>query len=395
MRLARTSSALVILGLAVLVVPTVSAESPGWLRTFDDNTFQGLVSWDYIHWAGGPPTFFPEIAKPCPACSPALRLKFTSDFDRAVGFTSDLNYVFTNDTGGVSAKVLIKTSTSEYMFKTPGQNTFFVAVAFNMDPLFSTDPSGSHFKGYWVYVGDQGANPNANPPTSHRLQMAIQYLDSTLSHDLCAGTGDITFDPFDPTKDWWMRGECLDDDMGNVIVRGRIWADGTPEPNIWHVECIDTDPTLKYRSGIVTVGGEQRIAGHPTPYTSFIDVDNFEARVPLDSYCPSHCSDPVCANHADCQCNTPAVDAAGSSGVGKGRGDGDVDMDDFAVFQICYTGAAENAIPADPVYCKCFDRPEPGFPKGNGKIDTTDFAAFVACATGPAVPWASSPDCPK
>lgn len=56
-------------------------------------------------------------------------------------------------------------------------------------------------------------------------------------------------------------------------------------------------------------------------------------------------------------------------------GDGDVDMDDFAVFQACYTGTSTTI----PSGCSCFDT------NADGMIDATDFAAFEACATGPDV----------
>jgi hypothetical protein len=61
--------------------------------------------------------------------------------------------------------------------------------------------------------------------------------------------------------------------------------------------------------------------------------------------------------------------------------DKDVDEADFAILQVCI-GAESPLTDA----CKCFDRPEPGFPDGNGVIDTIDVQAFEACASGPGIP---------
>lgn len=65
-------------------------------------------------------------------------------------------------------------------------------------------------------------------------------------------------------------------------------------------------------------------------------------------------------------------------------GDGDVDMDDFAEFQLCYSGPTP-AGPLDPA-CKIFDRPEPGFPSGDNDVDSDDLAQFTQCLSGPKVP---------
>jgi hypothetical protein len=72
--------------------------------------------------------------------------------------------------------------------------------------------------------------------------------------------------------------------------------------------------------------------------------------------------------------------------VGKHHGDGDVDQADFAVFQLCFSGAG--ALLLDPVYCACFDR-EP-----DGEIDRDDLDKFLNCVSGPTIPWVASPQCP-
>jgi hypothetical protein len=66
-------------------------------------------------------------------------------------------------------------------------------------------------------------------------------------------------------------------------------------------------------------------------------------------------------------------------------GDGDVDQYDFSVFQLCYTGDG-GGIPADPDYCRCFDRRNnDNTPGQDGDIDGFDLEAFEACASGPGV----------
>ncbi len=64
--------------------------------------------------------------------------------------------------------------------------------------------------------------------------------------------------------------------------------------------------------------------------------------------------------------------------------DGDVDQEDFAVFQVCYTGAQTGSIPEQPAYCGCLDVHPLGAP--DGFIDTGDLTLFEICASGPGVP---------
>jgi len=63
--------------------------------------------------------------------------------------------------------------------------------------------------------------------------------------------------------------------------------------------------------------------------------------------------------------------------------DGDVDQEDFAVFQICYTGPQSGSIPMEPAYCSCLDVHPLGAP--DGSIDTGDLTLFEACASGPGI----------
>ncbi len=75
--------------------------------------------------------------------------------------------------------------------------------------------------------------------------------------------------------------------------------------------------------------------------------------------CPHVCADP--AMDSDC--------------------DGDVDHDDFALFQLCYSGNGNNY--PTGLHCDCFDK---GSDSPDNDIDSLDFDAFQTCASGPNVP---------
>jgi hypothetical protein len=65
-------------------------------------------------------------------------------------------------------------------------------------------------------------------------------------------------------------------------------------------------------------------------------------------------------------------------------GDTDVDLEDFAMFQQCYS--PDGPIPTSPSYCKCLDS------DGNGTINAElDFNAFRNCASRANVPSPCSP----
>ena len=71
-------------------------------------------------------------------------------------------------------------------------------------------------------------------------------------------------------------------------------------------------------------------------------------------------------------------------------GDGDVDQTDFAVFQLCYTGANQTPVPTTPEYCKCLD--VDGIDnQPDDDIDQGDYNKFDACASGPGIP--ADPSC--
>ncbi len=65
-------------------------------------------------------------------------------------------------------------------------------------------------------------------------------------------------------------------------------------------------------------------------------------------------------------------------------GDGDVDLDDYGVFQRCYTGSDPPPGTYDSANCRCFDRFPAGAP--DNAIDAQDLAVFLACAGRAGVP---------
>jgi hypothetical protein len=75
-------------------------------------------------------------------------------------------------------------------------------------------------------------------------------------------------------------------------------------------------------------------------------------------------------------CNEPFADV---------DGDDDVDLDDFAIFQLCFTGPLGSL----PTGCSCLDRQQ------DGDVDNFDFNAFSDCTTGANVPWEAglTPNC--
>lgn len=74
-------------------------------------------------------------------------------------------------------------------------------------------------------------------------------------------------------------------------------------------------------------------------------------------------------------CHDPFADA---------DGDGDVDQNDFAIFQVCFTGPS-GALLNEPCRCDCYDR------NNDEHVDGADYARWMNCVTGPGI--AVNPDC--
>ncbi len=75
-------------------------------------------------------------------------------------------------------------------------------------------------------------------------------------------------------------------------------------------------------------------------------------------------------------CNEPFADVDGNNVV---------DLNDFAQFQLCYTGSDGGVLPG----CGCFDR------LGDGDVDVADFNEFADCKTEHEMPWSQllTPNC--
>jgi hypothetical protein len=89
----------------------------------------------------------------------------------------------------------------------------------------------------------------------------------------------------------------------------------------------------------------------------------------------------TCAEFGDAcphACGDPSMD---------GDCDGDVDQDDFARFQLCFSGSSPNTYPTG-LNCYCYDK---GSDSPDNDIDSLDFDAFQICASGPNVP--ANPTC--
>jgi len=80
----------------------------------------------------------------------------------------------------------------------------------------------------------------------------------------------------------------------------------------------------------------------------------------------STCAESIC-------CPTPFADA---------DGDGDVDQNDFADFQVCFSGSGN----AHSSGCECYDRLDSlGIQGGDGDVDGNDFVWFENCVSGPSI----------
>ena len=81
------------------------------------------------------------------------------------------------------------------------------------------------------------------------------------------------------------------------------------------------------------------------------------------------------------RCNDPAMPMCCPYPWADADADGDVDMEDFAVFQSCYTGSSAPA----PGLCECLDY------NGDHQIGSTDVGEFAKCATGASIPFFPNP----
>lgn len=354
--------------LAVVVGLAVPAGGAPWFRDFHDGTLQDLDEFD-LAWTQGRDGFNPTNV------DSACRLLFVAGDgeDTAVLFDDDDVFVDT------TAKLLIKWPTNPTILVKNG------APAINVGLLVrgTIDLEFYQFKAYAALINDEG-------------EMLLVKIAGLASPDLCTEGGEAVVPDFDPSVNWWLKGEAVDV-PGGVRIRARAWAEGTPEPEIWHVQCIDP-ADVAYRSGVAGTGAQEEAAADQSSNLSYVDIDDLSAGPSPEYRCFNNidddgdslidCADPDCDPDPACACHDPFADA---------DGDDDVDQVDFALFQACFTGS--NPGGSIPAACECFDREDAnadGFfnPPDDGNQDvngTTDLDKFEACATGPGI--AADPAC--
>lgn len=76
-------------------------------------------------------------------------------------------------------------------------------------------------------------------------------------------------------------------------------------------------------------------------------------------------------------CSNPRVDVAGGGPAGD-EPDNAVDLQDFGMYQRCFTGPEVTLSTADLALCRCLDI------DGDRSVDDADFAVLLNCWTGPA-----------
>ena len=363
----------VVSGMLAIFGLCLPVSAANWTRDFNDGTLQGLSVFDYATYLIGLSGFTPLNV------NNAARMKFvTGDinpFDgkpiEDIGGLYDSVNIFTD----TDAKMLIKWSTNPFYSTLNATNTkgmtLGMGVRLNM----------MQFKGYLVGPTNTGVLAMTklvpNPPAFYDFWEAPEV-------------GEVTIPNHDVTKNWWLRAQAYDVPGVGVVVRARTWVDGTPEPEDWQIQCTDRhDP---YPSGGVGLVAQEDGATQSSNDMSWVDMDNFSARVMPEHVCYDNkdddgnglidCADPACADAPACQCHDPFADI---------DGDGDVDQMDFGLWQLCYTGSGNTSF--DPVKCKCLDRDDRNGDHlynppddGDGDIDMDDFAKFAKCYSGPGVP---------
>jgi hypothetical protein len=386
---------------AVVATASAAAKAADWFRDFSDGTFQGLEVLDYFDYytAGGCPTaifpngcfdFFPEVVDTDPdpnVTNYSLRLKFHTKLDHP-GSPEDIGLMVdkTNPFGDVSGKALIKFTTNPQIISNPAKD---ITVAFFFRTTITRKvPAPPDTRGYLVAMDDVGS-------------LAVTKLVANPAPafvNICDGPDDTDIPDFDVNKNWWLRGEAVDLGQGQMVLRGRAWPEGTPEPDTWLMECIDTGAAAGpiWTSGAVAIGAQEEDATNSSNGRSYVDVDDISVGIPPERICFNHldddgdglidCADPDCANAAACRCSDPFADF---------NKDGAVDQRDFGLWQACFTGVGGSFVEA---YCDCADRDdrngdhlfEPDT-DGDGDVDMQDLAVFLACVSGPAIP--ANPAC--
>jgi hypothetical protein len=183
----------------------------------------------------------------------------------------------------------------------------------------------------------------ANPGGTYRFQITHPVRPDTASQKVSA---DII------VRVTALTGCTLIDNAGNTISSFTTTAFQRPGGNTWEI-----GGRLKLNDGssmpIITLTAANT-------YTDYFYADGFRFE-----YIPP--------------CPVPAADA---------DGDNDVDQDDFAAFQLCFSGQGKPLLGEG---CACFDRGPAG---ADDDVDADDLDAFTNCLSGPTIPWTPTPGCP-
>jgi hypothetical protein len=169
-----------------------------------------------------------------------------------------------------------------------------------------------------------------------------------ITHPVRSGSNQVSQDI---VVDIAVTGGIMKDGAGNVVTSTTAWQ--RPGGNTWEI-----------------VGRLHLNSGVTTPTITFTAHGSYTDRFYADGFRLEYLP----------PCHLPAADAAG---------DNDVDQDDFAAFQLCYSGQAQAYVGES---CHCFDR-GPTVPDDD--LDKDDVTEFEKCISGPAIPWSLSlaPSC--
>lgn len=358
-----------------------------WERDFGPGTFilgdgtlidpggtTGMVLYDPVYNAAGVHEVWNSLV------NESLRMGFNGlHDDNDSGLMIDVDLIAGSPRvvkGSISAKVLIRYSTNPLLAQTPTNSEL------NAGWLLRVDLAS--LNGYICVMDDRG-------------YLQLQKLVAGEVTDACPSGGYKNVAGFDVTKDWWVRFELVDNLDNTTTLRAHAWEDGTPEPNDcmdWTVNgvlCVDETP-LPDGAVALVVNEDDNLGGQ----ANYIDLDkaSISTEITCIEICDNEldddgdalidCADPDCDIIPPCACPDPFADA---------DRDGDVDQADFAVLQICLTGADDPGELFDPAKCNCFDRDQmdadPQFRPsidGDDDVDATDLDAFEACASGPGIP---------
>jgi hypothetical protein len=333
--------------LLLALLPLAPAARGDWSLDFNSGSTSPLMELDPKQIFAGANEFTASVV------NGALRMQFHGVTVPGFDNGNDSGVMFyPAPFGSFSARVLIRFSTL------PAGGRINAGFASHLNP----DPQ--NFRAYVCVLGENG---------HLQLQKITPDLNAA---DLCT----VRLPGFPVGQDVWVRYECQSGSAG-LTLRARSWPNnGTVEPCAWDVECIEASP---YPAGYVGL-----LANEDRDGQDYLDMDDASVSTTMscieicdnglddDQNLLTDCYDPVCWEKEPCACPVPFADA---------DRDHDVDMLDFAVFQLCYTGAGDPDHAFNLLKCRCFDR------NHDNAIDETDGQAFVICGSGPGI--TADPNC--